>query len=120
MTGPIVHWSHGHAGKGFASLGMNIGGPLLSGLLGLGVGSAVQRGSHDGSDFAWGAVGGLIIGAASGAVAATIVDTTVLSTEDVNAGSAEAKVERGVVPASLALLPVVDVDRYGLSLVGRF
>jgi len=119
MTAPIVHWSHGYAGRGFASLGMNVGGPLLGGLLGLGIGTAVQKATDSSSDVAWGALVGLIGGAATGAIAATILDTTLLSTEPLSPEKADAR-RRGVFPTSIALVPMLDIDRFGLSILGRF
>lgn len=38
--GPIVHWAHGHVGRGFASMfGLRLGLPLVGGLVGFGLGS---------------------------------------------------------------------------------
>lgn len=33
LAPPILHWAHGHTGRGFVSLGMRLGAPLVGALL---------------------------------------------------------------------------------------
>ncbi|WP_437778200.1 hypothetical protein [Sorangium sp. So ce1097] len=77
LGGPIIHWAHGNVGKGFASLGLNIGGTLVGGLIG--VASAGE--AHED---AWvtPAVVGLLVGGSVGLIAANIVDMAVLPYEE--------------------------------------
>jgi hypothetical protein len=111
FIGPIVHWAHGHSGKGFASLGINVGAPFAGALLGMGIGAGFQAAVDDDSDVGWGALGGIVVGTCVGWVTATVLDTTLLSTEQVDAPSLEAQI---------AVVPMVDANRFGLSLIGRF
>ena len=80
MGGPIVHWVHGHPGKGFAVLGINAGATLLSGGIGVGLGCAT--GGCSGSSSGIGVFLGSSIGGAAGLLAAIIVDVSVLSYEE--------------------------------------
>jgi hypothetical protein len=67
LGGPIVHWGHGYAGRGWGSFGMRLGLPVGGALLGL------VADSHT-SDAA---VGGLVLGY----LAAVVLDITVLGFE---------------------------------------
>jgi len=110
FTGPIVHWAHGHVGQGFASLGLNAGLPLAGGLIG------VVAGSGDGlAALGYGAIGVLV-----GALAAPALDISLLSTETVDAPIEPKKGARALLPSSVAVVPMVDQNRVGLSLVGQF
>jgi len=111
LTGPIVHWAHGYVGKGFASLGLNVGLPgqgLLSGL-------AISAGGAD----AGGVVIGFILGGIGYIVAPTL-DISLLSTETVDEANTTPRGARALVPSSVALMPMLDQNRRGLMLVGRF
>jgi len=72
LGGPITHFSHGHAGKGFASLGVRVAGPLV----GLGLGAlASDIATHSKNQV------GIPIGAAAGALGAMALDASVLAWE---------------------------------------
>ncbi|WP_437763886.1 hypothetical protein WMF27_38550 [Sorangium sp. So ce281] len=74
LGGPITHWANGHLGKGFLSLGLNVGCTFGGGLLGQVVGSASPN--RDGE------ITGLVFGAILGALTANIVDATLLEYEE--------------------------------------
>jgi len=80
LGSPIVHWSHGNVGRGFASLGLRLGLPFVTGA----VGAAVAGGCSD-CDVPP-AFGGAIIGAGVGALAAMIIDDVALAREEVPPG----------------------------------
>jgi hypothetical protein len=67
LSGPIVHWTHGHFGKGLISLGGNVALPLVAGAIG--AAAASDRG------FARGVAVGLLL--------APIVDGALLGWEEV-------------------------------------
>ncbi len=81
--GPIIHWAHGHTGKGFAVLGINVGATLVSAGAGIGVGCAA--GGCRGSSSGVGIFLGTSFGGAAGLLAAMIIDVTVLSYEETEA-----------------------------------
>ncbi len=60
FTPPIVHWAHGHVGKGSISLGINVGTPMVVGLIGVGIGWD--------ADIEFGAIVGGMLGLMIGAV----------------------------------------------------
>ena len=74
--GPIVHWSHGQVGRGFADLGIRVGAPLVLATLGYLV---FNRG---GSADVAGAVGA-VLGFGLGVVAAIVIDASALAYEKV-------------------------------------
>ncbi len=80
LGGPIVHWVHGHVGRGFGAFGINLGMPLVSGALGIGVtcltGACGNRG-HE-ADF----VPGFIVGAGLGLIGAITIDVAVPSYDE--------------------------------------
>ena len=86
IAGPIVHWSHGHAAKGFASLGVRLGVPigsaLVAGLLGTGIARVAGADALEAEDA--GLVAGLITFLVSWP-AAMVVDAAVLAKEPVPA-----------------------------------
>lgn len=109
LTGPVVHWAHGHVGKGFASLGLNVGLPGIGLLSGFAVGGS-----------SWGGLFlGLMLGGI-GYVAAPALDMGLLSTETVDVPASPPRGARLLVPQSVGLLPMVDEHRRGLMLVGQF
>lgn len=71
---PAVHWGHGHVDKGFGSLGLRVGAPLLGGALGC------VADEHHGE---FGCLGGAVVGVLVGGAAAMIIDYAVLAREDV-------------------------------------
>jgi hypothetical protein len=75
FAGPIVHWAHGHLGRGFASmfglrLGLPIGGALIGGLIGASSGSSVA------------AYVGVSLGVGFGALTGIIVDIAALAYDE--------------------------------------
>ena len=107
LTGPIVHWAHGHVSKGFASLGLNVGLPGLGMLAGFAIGGGGMA-----SGFYGLAIGGL------GYLAAPALDISILAKETVDAPAP--KGARALLPSSLGLMPMLDQNRRGLMLVGQF
>lgn len=98
LAAPIVHFAHGHVGKGFADLGVRAGSVALGGAIGAIVGLAVYRAPPPRDDsIATGFVyplapslgvavamyEGMAIGAGIGAVTAMIIDHGALAHEDV-------------------------------------
>ncbi|MDI1447358.1 hypothetical protein [Polyangium sp. 6x1] len=110
LTGPIVHWAHGHVGKGFTALGLNVGLPLGGGLIGL------MAGAGEGLK----ALGYTAIGALVGHIAAPALDMAIFSTETVDAPIERPKGARALLPSSAAIVPMMGPDRMGLSVVGTF
>jgi len=108
LTGPIVHWVHGHVGKGFASLGLNVGLPGL----GLLSGAAVGNG--------YGSLAMALILGGIGYIAAPTLDMSLLSTETVEEATTVPKGARALLPSSIGLMPMLDQNRRGLMLVGQF
>ena len=80
LGGPIVHWANGQVGKGFASLGLRLGAPLVGGLTGFALGAAGDSGCRD---FCLGAAVGATLGVIAGGIAAVVVDSAVLARKQV-------------------------------------
>ena len=53
LGGPIVHWSHGEVGRGFASLGLRVGVPIASGYALYGL-TCPKRSGHELSEYGQG------------------------------------------------------------------
>lgn len=70
LGAPIVHWAHGNVGRGFASLGIRVGTPLLTtfGVVALAMGSGSRMGPGLGE-----------FGLGLGAVIASVLDAFVLA-----------------------------------------
>lgn len=110
--GPIVHWAHGHAGRGFAVLGMNLGLTAVGFGLGLAVGAEASPRSE------WGALSNAVVGSGVGLLTANIVNAAALSYED-----APSPVEVGARrPPRLTLVPQLDFapGRAQFGLAGSF
>jgi len=75
--GPIVHWSHGQVGRGFASLGIRVAAPLL--FAGLGYAVFQRDGSGDLRGLA-----GAILGFGLGVLSAIVIDAAALAYEKVD------------------------------------
>ena len=106
--GPVVHWVHGNAGRGFASLGLRVGAPVVL---------TYALVSTCDSDAEYGCLGEAILGVTAGVVIAVVVDATVLARERVPAKE----------PTELALGPVKVTPTFAvtdkqttLGLVGVF
>jgi hypothetical protein len=75
LGAPIVHWSHSQVGRGFGSLGIRVGAPIVLGALGY----AALHDSGSSGDVG-GAVGG-VLGVFLGMTAAIVIDAAVLAYE---------------------------------------
>lgn len=91
LGGPIVHWSNGQVGKGFASLGLRVGAPLVTGLTGALLGGAFSGGCSDGWCDNSGIAVGAFLGTLGGAVAAIVIDAAVLARKTVNVAPEQAR-----------------------------
>jgi hypothetical protein len=109
LVAPVVHWSHGHVGKGFGSLALNVGGPFTAGLIlaplldparGCGLVNCVGFG----------------VGVVLGALLAPIIDIAALSTEEAQAPASET----GIRIHSLSIVPISGAGRKGLAVAGQF
>jgi hypothetical protein len=78
--GPITHWANDEVGKGFGSLGLNVGLAGACGLIGALIGAA-SAGDGDFAGLAAGLLGGAI-GLGVGSIAAVAIDTTLLTYRD--------------------------------------
>ncbi len=76
LGGPVTHWVHGNVAKGFESLGLNFGMPVVGGGLGAGI-VCISAGcdADQGIDIFL----GVVVGASLGLIASMIVDVSVLS-----------------------------------------
>jgi hypothetical protein len=102
---PIVHFAHGHVGKGFADLGLRLGLPVGGALVGVGIGCALG-GCGGGGDFAgYGAAIGGLVGGASGGVAAMILDWALLSREPGQRAPRQREAAEVTLRPSLAVTP---------------
>lgn len=90
VVAPIVHWSRGHVGKGFASLGLRVG--ALTGGTVLGYALAEPRCKGDFAGLC--ALVYVVPLVVTGMVAATTVDAAVLAREDVEPATREARADR--------------------------
>ncbi len=91
VVAPIVHWSRGHVGKGFASLGLRVGAVTGGTVLGYALAEPRCKGDFAGL-CALVYVVPLVV---TGMVAATTVDAAVLAREDVEPATREARADRG-------------------------
>jgi hypothetical protein len=109
LIAPVVHWSHGHLGKGFGSLALNVGGPFMTGVVG-----ALALDPDPGC-----AVVGCIgfgVGVVLGALIAPLIDIAALSTEDVQTPASQAEIYL----QSLSIVPISGAGRKGLAVAGQF
>ena len=109
FIGPVVHWRHEHVGRGFGSLGLNVGVPFTLGFIGA---AALSGDGCNDFECVFGFATGYIIGS----IAAPVIDIAALSTE---------KVEVLVEPdelglQSLTVVPLLGKGRTGLGLAGQF
>jgi hypothetical protein len=123
LVPPIIHWSRGNVGKGFGSLGLRLGVPVVSGL-GLGFLGAIAVGAV--SDFsrlgvAYGGFFGGSIGAGLGAITAMVLDASMLAKEDVDPLATDLKTAKRK-PSLLTIRPSATWERGGgkLLLGGTF
>lgn len=103
FMGPIFHWAYGYTGRGFGALALNTMLPLFGGFLGLGSGSS----------------GGLIGLMAAGVLGAQAIDVFALAhgTQRISVDPPPRPTWR---PTSVGIMPWVDSQRTGLSVIGQF
>jgi hypothetical protein len=112
---PIVHWAHGHVGKGFASLGMNIGATGVGSAIGVGImcGAIGCSGDFGGFSIAI----GLALGGGIGILTANAIDIGILSYEPKQRGASASRQ-----PFPFTITPQVFVGANGgsVGLAGTF
>jgi hypothetical protein len=112
LGGPIVHWAHRHGGIGAASLGIRLGAPIGLGLLGFGIGTAIDGGKSRGLDSA--ALAGTVLGFLAGFPTAIALDAAVLAREDVEDDTPEVRdTQVKLQRPSFELYPDVQTSRTG-------
>ena len=116
LGGPTVHWAHGHLERGFASLGLRVGAPIVTALLGGLVGLAASPGSDSDGIEAGFVVGGAI-GGIAGYVIAVAVDDCVLAREPVSPPPAPGTTAASPAP-SFTLAPSFSRLREGGATLG--
>jgi len=94
LMNPIVHWAHGNKGRGWLSLGLNIGVPVVG---------------YEVTGSGYGALAGWVVWHA--------VDVGLLQRHWAPEAT-EAKTALGI--QSLFVMPMMDKDRKGLTLIGQF
>jgi hypothetical protein len=105
---PIVHWAHGHLVRGFASMGLRVGLPVVGALVGV---SAAASSSGSGNSLA--ALDDIGLGILLGIVATPIIDATLLSFDD----PPPKESQDGQSTSALRLTPVATLPR---DASGRF
>lgn len=108
LGGPIVHWSHGNVGRGFGSLGLRVGAPLL-------LAAAFVGGCDGNGDM--GCLGAALMGLLLGSGAAIAIDAAAIARDTVEV---EDDVSFSLGPARVT--PTVSItDSQGrVMLVGTF
>lgn len=103
FMGPIFHWAYGYTGRGFGALTMNVMLPILGGLTGIGTGSEE----------------GLILLSSIGFLSAQAIDIFVLAqgTQRTVVNTPPRPTWR---PTSVGIMPWIDQQRTGLSVMGQF
>jgi hypothetical protein len=81
---PVIHWTHGHVGTGFGSLGLRVGLPLGAFLAGALIGGAACGDGNGENTIVDCPVAVGAVAAVAGLVAAPILDAAVLAREPVN------------------------------------
>ena len=109
FIGPVVHWRHEHVGRGFGSLGLNVGIPFTLGAVGV---AATGKNCN----YSLGCLAGFALGYFIGSIVAPIIDVAALSTEKVTV-----PVEPEALGVqSLTVVPILGKGRTGLGLAGQF
>ncbi len=96
MAGPINHWVHGNTGRGFAALGLNLAPPIV------------------------GYFAGGVVGLIPGLVVGPIIDIAFLSTRSERVRHVSAQRAPAFMPSSIAIVPMMDANRKGISIIGQF
>ncbi len=103
-AGPIIHWAHGHVGRGFATIGLNVVLPCA----GLALGSFTEANEKNPS---------VPVGLLLGFVGATVLDAAFLGYETVVPKVAS---QKQVWPVRFGVLPRFGAHDKGFSIVGQF
>lgn len=102
VTGPIVHWAHGHVGRGFGVLGLNLTLGAVGALAG-----------------AFSRPAGFPLPAFMGYLAGPVLDIALFSTEMAKEPMVRAS-NRSPLGVTFGVVPVVDSTQRGLLLTGQF
>lgn len=100
LAPPIIHFAHGHVGKGFLSMGLRVGMPIALGL-GLAAASNCSSGGYCG-------LGEFALGFGIGMAGASAIDSAAIAWEKVPA------------EPSVAVVPMLGRDHAGLAISGAF
>jgi hypothetical protein len=135
VAAPLVHFSHGNVGKGFADLGLRVGLPVVSGLVGVGIVEALPRPDCNNPANASATacqpfgllaevVFGGVLGVATGVVTAITFDAAVLGRETVPADAPSRSVTQPVIASIAPTFSVVPEGQGGsrtsFGVVGTF
>jgi hypothetical protein len=107
---PVIHWAHGHVGKGFGSLGLRVGLPLGAFVVGALIGNATCSDKDSEDSYVGCPVGVGALAALAGLVAAPLFDAALLAREPVTPPAAP--------PIQAAFVPSDGGGK--LVLAGRF
>lgn len=114
--GPIVHWAHGHVGRGFASMfGLRVGLPFLGGLLAIGPAVASNNSAA--------ATNWIYAGIGLGSLVGWIIDVAVLAFDEVQPGFArrspgDRSLEARTMRPSWTMAPSLYRNADGATMVG--
>lgn len=113
IGGPIIHWSHGHVGKGFGDFGLRCAFPVGGLAVGaiIGVIAMPRDNSSKASDIV---TAGVAVGAVAGVLAAFAFDALVLADDTVTDGPDEARAR--LEKPSYTLLPQVALGKNATTL----
>lgn len=91
LGAPVLHVVHGNPGRGFASVGLRLGGPIVLAFLG------ASAESCNGGDFC--GFGGALVGVTTGILAAIAIDAALLAYDDApEANAAVPRFQLGLSP----------------------
>ena len=79
LTPPLIHWAHGYSGRAWTSLGIDVGIPLVAGLI---FGAAMDADGADNAFFRCDFTCGFAVGWVLTAPLAILADTFLMSWED--------------------------------------
>lgn len=111
LAGPIVHWANGHVRQGFVSFGMHLAMAYLT-LFPL-TWAGVSTNNSTYFDIA-------PVFSVVGVLAANTIDIAYLSHDKEQVPLYQRHDARGLVPSSIALMPMVNAQQQGLALIGQF
>lgn len=120
LVAPIVHFRHGHLGRGFASLGMHFG-LSVAGFFASWVVMDTRACTQGERPYYCGETMGAIgtIGAVSGSVLGTVIDTAGYTYDDASERRSASSRPKGL-PCTYNVVPTVTPNSLGLGIAGRF